>query len=237
MKIDIWRAVIRAIEAAIPEYDAVNEKVSLGKALKARKFAADQLELKQGMTVLDAGIGPGTMSEVLLSKSAGLTLVGLDASTILLHAASERLQPSYHEQVHLVRGIFEALPFRDKSFHRIVSAFAFRDSRSRSTAIDELSRVSNDGGALAIVDLGKPDRVLKRFFITIYVRYLMPLIARWSKSEVIKGNPWRMIFPTYQALGRNRDLVSSLSARFTDLKIIEWGLGGLIIIIARRITG
>lgn len=225
--------MIRAIEAAIPEYDEVNEKVSLGRALKARKHLADELELKQGMSILDAGIGPGTMTEILLSKSPGLTVVGLDVSTRLLHAASERLKRSYGDQVQLVRAAFEALPFRNGCFNRIVSAYAFRDSRNRAAAIDEFHRVSANRGLFGIVDLGKPHNFLKHFFITTYIRHFMPIIASLSMSDSISGNPWRMIFPTYKALGSNSDLVSSLRIRFPEVCMKEHALGGLIIILAR----
>ena len=234
MKIELWRKVILAIEAAIPEYDQVNERVSLGQALKARRYAADNLGLTEGMIVLDAGIGPGTMSEILLSKSVDIRLVGLDASIKLLRSARARLKPTYNDVIDLVLATFEALPFKERTFQRIVSAYAFRDSRDRALAIDEFSRASSNDATFTLVDLGKPDSILKRFFITVYIRFIMPLIASWLKSEVIKGNPWRMIVPTYQALLRNRDLVSSLRKRFADVKLREVALGALVIIVARK---
>ena len=233
MKNDVWNAVIHAIETSIPEYDKVNEKVSLGRALKIREYAVDQLALSEGMTVLDAGIGPGTMSEVLLSKCNGLTVLGLDASTTLLGAARERFKSSRNAEVHLIRAVFEAVPVRDGSVNRIVSAYAFRDARDRDGAIDEFHRVLLSDGSFAIIDLGKPDKLVKRAFVTLYIEYLMPLIARFSKSNRIRGNPWRMIVPTYQLLVTNRELVQSLSKRFGDVRILEFSLGGLIIVLAR----
>lgn len=190
MKGEIWREVIDAIEAAIPDYDLVNEKVSFGLAMKTREYAVDQLALKNGVLVLDAGIGPGTMSEALLSRTAGVTILGLDASTKLLLAARERFKSSHNEQVHFVRAVFEAVPVKDASVGGIVSAYAFRDSRDRSTAIDEFHRVIESGGCFAIVDLGKPDNPIKRILVTIYIQYLMPLIAHFRSrivSAVIPG--------------------------------------------------
>ena len=233
MKNDVWRAVIRAIETSIPEYDKVNEKVSLGRALKAREHALDQIALSPGMTVLDAGIGPGTMSQVLLSKSEDLTIVGLDASTTLLGAARERFKSAKGGQVHFVHATFEAVPIRDSAVNRIVSAYAFRDARDRGAAIDEFRRVLGEDGSFAIIDLGKPNGLLKRAFVTLYIEFLMPLVARVSKSNRIRGNPWRMIVPTYRSLVTNRELVQSLGKRFGDVKIWEFSLGGIIIVLAR----
>ena len=234
LRSEVWQSVIQAIEKAVPEYDFVNEKVSLGRAQKARDYAAQQLKLESGMLVLDAGIGPGTMSQTVLSETADLTIVGLDASTRLLSAARGRLGFSYGDHLHLVRGVFEALPFRDKSFSRIISAYAFRDARNRSFAIDEFYRASSENGIFAIADLGNPGNRLKRSLSSIYVQYVMPVIAKLSMSGSIDGNPWRMIFPTSQALGSNDELVKSLGRRFSNVTITEFALGGMIVIFARK---
>ncbi len=230
----LWREVIQAIEAAIPEYDRVNEKISFGRAMRAREYAADRLKLKGGMIVLDAGIGPGTMSNVLLSRSSMLNVVGLDASTRLLESARERFTRLGKGKVQLIRGAFETLPLRDGSFDRIVSAYAFRDSRNKTVAIQEVHRVIKDKGTFAIVDLGKPDSRLKRALVTTYVGYLMPAVARLSMSNAIHGNPWRMIFPTYKLLEKNSKLVASLASRFAEVAIKETSLGGLVIVFARK---
>lgn len=211
----------------------MNEKVSLGRAQKVRDRAVYDLKLEKGMLILDAGIGPGTMSQTVM-KEADVTIVGLDASADLLRAAKERLGRSHTGHLHLVRGVFEALPFREMCFSRIVSAFAFRDARDREIAIDEFYRTSEQNGYFEIVDLGKPENRIKRAFISIYVHYLTPLIARLTMSDTINGNPWRMIYPTYRALGRNRVLVNSLRKRFTDVKITEFALGGMIVVLAEK---
>lgn len=234
MNADLWKAVVNAIEAAIPEYDKVNDKVSFGQAMKAREYAADELKLGEGMIVLDAGIGPGTMSEVILSKEPRITLVGLDASTQLLQTARERFK-SRDAQIHYIRATFEAVPLREGCASRIVSAYAFRDSRNLGNAIEEFHRVLVSDGSFGIVDLGKPDNPIKRALITAYVHYFMPLIAHFSKSARIQGNPWRMIFPTYQELITNGQLIKSLRNKFGDVSLSEFLLGGMVVVIARRV--
>jgi demethylmenaquinone methyltransferase / 2-methoxy-6-polyprenyl-1,4-benzoquinol methylase len=199
-----------------------------------RDFAVHELKLENGMLVLDAGIGPGTMSETLMKDTDDVTVVGLDASTDLLRAAKKRLELSKSDRLYLVRGVFEALPFRETCFSRTVSAFAFRDARDREIAIDEFYRISAQKGYFEIVDIGKPDNRLVRACISIYVHYLAPLVARLVMSGAISGNPWRMIFPTYQALVSNRVLVDCLSKRFTDVKITKFAFGGIITVFAEK---
>jgi len=231
---DVWQSVIQAIEKAIPEYDFVNQRVSLGLAQETRNYAVKHLELTEEMTILDAGIGPGTMSQTILQGTPDLTIVGLDASTRLLDAAREKLKTNHSDHLHLVRGVFEALPFRERTFSRIVSAYAFRDARNRSVAISEFHRVSSENSVFAIVDLGKPENRVKRALISLYVRCVMPFIARLVMSASIDGNPWQMIFPTYQALGSNRELVEALNTLFNDVILKEFALGGAIVLLARK---
>jgi demethylmenaquinone methyltransferase/2-methoxy-6-polyprenyl-1,4-benzoquinol methylase len=231
----LWRKVVEAIESTMPEYDRVNERISLGLASKARTYAVEQLGLTQGMIALDAGIGPGTMSEILLSRTPGMEIVGLDASTKLLHAARERFSTSFRSEVHLVKGVFEALPFKKDAFPRIVSAYAFRDSRNRTEAIREFCRVTAADGTFAIVDVGKPNNRFIRLGMTFYMRYVVPLIASRSKSNAIGGNPWRMIFPTYMALAKNRDLVNSLRVEFSEVDLREFGFGGVVAVFAHKV--
>ena len=232
MKSDLWRNVVQAIENAIPEYDTVNEKISLGQAMKSRQYAADQLDLRQSMIVLDAGIGPGTMSQTLLSRNSAIAIVGLDASTKLLQAARERFKSTQNNQVSYVRAAFEAVPLRTGAVDRIVSAYAFRDARDREIAIEEFRRVLGPDGCFAIVDLGKPDNAVRRVFVTIYVQYLMPFIARLSKSNRIQGNPWGMIVPTYRLLSPNANLTDALKKRFSKVTVHESLLGGVVVILA-----
>jgi len=62
----------------------------------------------------------------------------------------------------------------------------------------------------------------------------MPAIARLSMSGSVDRNPWRMIFPTYQALGSNDELVKSLGRWFSNVTITEFALGGMIVIFAKK---
>lgn len=234
MDTELWKAVVSAIEDAIPEYDEVNERISFGRAMKSREYAVDRLGLREGMIVLDAGIGPGTMSQALLAKNSGVTILGLDASTQLLHAAQQRFKLQGNGEVHFVRATFEGIPVRNGAVNRIVSAYAFRDARNRDAAIAEFHRVIGLGGSFAIVDLGKPDNLLKRAFVTTYIQYLMPLFARFFKSNRILGNPWQMIVPTYKLLTTNRELVQAVRRSFSDVGINQFLLGGMIVILAQK---
>jgi len=227
------KKVVEAIEETIPLYDRVNDLISFGRAQVARKFAVQKLELADGGVVLDAGIGPGTTSKLIMESAAPSLLVGLDASSKQLKTARCNLQAVNSNNLELVRGCFEFLPFRDRVFDAIITSYALRDSLDIFRAIGEYHRVCTQSGVFADVDIGKPDDPLKRAGSVLYIRYLMPLIAKAVIYGKIKGNPWRMIAPTYKPLPTNGSILSQMQTLFLTVEVREFLMGGIIVVTGR----
>jgi len=139
-----------------------------------------------------------------------------------------------NQMLEFVRGSFEFLPFRDECFDGIVTSFAFRDSLDMSRSISEYSRVCDGKGSFAIVDIAKPDNLLKRAGAMWYMRFIMPLIAKVAVRGRIRGNPWRMIVPTYISLPTTKVIVSMVKEKFVKVELKEFLLGGAIVIIGRK---
>ena len=65
---ETWRKVIGAIEESIPLYDEVNNLISFGRAQVTRRIAIQRLQLTDGVSILDGGIGPGTTSKLIVES-------------------------------------------------------------------------------------------------------------------------------------------------------------------------
>jgi demethylmenaquinone methyltransferase/2-methoxy-6-polyprenyl-1,4-benzoquinol methylase len=233
---ETWWKVVRAIEESIPLYDEVNDLISFGKAQEARRFAVQRLQLTDGVSILDGGIGPGTTSKLILESVKPGVLVGFDGSVKQLKTARaglERLKPT---ALQLVRGSFEFLPFRDAAFKAIITCYALRDSLDLSGSIGEYHRVCAQNGFFADVDIGKPANLLKRLGSSFYISHLMPLIAKVVILGRIKGNPWRMIGPTYKTLPTTNALLVQIKAKFQNTELKELLMGGVIVIIGRKLS-
>jgi len=229
----VWRRVILSIEDAIPLYDEVNEIISLNRASLARTYAATKLlENLRPHLILDSGAGPGNISLIVLKLNKETDVVSLDCSTFLLKTCKERLKNHRH-RIDLVRGCFEELPFKSNAFDAAITAYALRDSLAPSRAINEYSRSLKHGGRLAIVELAKPDNAVKRFFAVLYVRYIMPLIAKVIVSRRLGGNPWQMIAPTYQNLPTTTKLLRMLEPRFQMVEKRDFLAGGILVVMLR----
>ena len=72
------------------------------------------------------------------------------------------------------------------------------------------------------MDIGKPENLLKRAGSTVYIRYLMPIIAKATILGKIKGNPWRMIGPTYQSLPTNNAILLQMKNKFESVEFKEF---------------
>ena len=231
---ETWKKVVGAIEESIPLYDRVNEMISLGKAQEAREYAVQRLRIRDGARVLDSGIGPGTTSQLIMRKAKPSLLVGFDGSVKQLKTAKRNLADAGVDVLQVVQGSFEFLPFREQTFDAVITCYALRDSLDLSRSIREYYRISNKGGSFADVDIGKPEGLLKRVGSNLYIRYLMPIIAKIAILGRISGNPWRMIAPTYRNLPTNATILSMIKEKFQQVHTKEFLMGGVIVIVGQR---
>jgi ubiquinone/menaquinone biosynthesis C-methylase UbiE len=197
----------------------------MGLAAPLRRRAIRQLERCRTTWILDSGPGPGTSSRMLLEDGFE-KVVGLDSSAILLGHAKTELGPNFHP----VLGAAENLPFRSKAFSGILTCFSFRDVRDKALSMEEFSRVVNRKGRLEIVDIGKPDGTIRRKLIELYVASLMPILAKFFLHGRTRGNPFRMIGPTFHRLATNSAVTRLAQREFGPAKLHEFVLGGLVII-------
>ncbi len=179
--------------------------------------------------MLDSGAGPGVSSRLLLS--AGFRhVVGLDPSLKLLKYAKSTVGDGFDPVV----GASECLPFKSDTFGSVLTCFALRDARDLPDSLREFRRAVRTRGGLAVVDVGKPDGFFMREMVSIYIRWGMPLLAWLLIRNRIRGNPFRMIAPTFSRLLPNRVLARLIGKEFGPSRLTEFMMGGLVVITEGR---
>jgi ubiquinone/menaquinone biosynthesis C-methylase UbiE len=166
----------------------------------------------------------------MLLEDAFEKVIGLDPSIILLRSAKTRLGDRFYP----VLGVAENLPFHDASIAGAIICFSLRDVRDRAMSIAEFARVLGEKGCLEVVDVGKPDNMFFRRLIGLYVILLMPVVARFFIGRRARGNPFRMIIPTFHQLATNRNLERLAEREFGSSRLHEFLLGGLVIVDAEQ---
>ena len=110
------------------------------------------LGLSPGDRVLDIGCGPGNFSRAFAAAVGGSGLVvGLDASRTMLERGAAELRRSRVDNLFLVRGDAEALPFVDAGFDGVCCFAALHLFADPLAGLDEMTRVLAAGGRIALM--------------------------------------------------------------------------------------
>jgi ubiquinone/menaquinone biosynthesis C-methylase UbiE len=126
-------------------YDLVADIVSLGQWKDWVQTALPYLDGR----VLELGYGPGHLQQMLHEK--GLLSFGVDESRFMARQAVRRLKHSGAD-LHLVRGLAQALPFPTAAFDTVAATFPADYIFSKHT-LDEAYRVLTPEGRLVILPM------------------------------------------------------------------------------------
>ncbi|HEY7563707.1 MAG TPA: class I SAM-dependent methyltransferase [Acidimicrobiia bacterium] len=147
-------------------YDLINRLLSAGRDQAWRARATQWLPRGR---VVDLGSGTGAAAPLLEGHEA----VALDPVRAMLGMSPMKLR---------VVGVGEALPFRDGSVDGVFSAYVLRNLTSVDETLAEVHRVLRPGGVMAIVDLGRPLRLLPRRIHRIGTAVTLPVIGLLAKA-------------------------------------------------------
>ncbi|MBO6223267.1 MAG: ubiquinone/menaquinone biosynthesis methyltransferase [Bacteroidales bacterium] len=180
-------------------YDRFNHLFSMNIDRSWRKNCARlALKLASGMAssrnvqvsdirVLDLACGTADLSILLARK--GLKVVGADISEGMLEVGRKKIEERWKEDCaryprpELQTGDGANLPFADGSFDIVTIGYGIRNFDNRPQSLKEILRVLSPGGALLILEFGKPRNALMRMLYAPYFKYMIPGLA----SALTKG--------------------------------------------------
>ncbi|ABK76821.1 methylase involved in ubiquinone/menaquinone biosynthesis [Cenarchaeum symbiosum A] len=220
-----WPEVLNVLREIIPVYDRVNSYISLGRDTVHRRRGITG-RISPGDKVLDAGSGFGNMSGTALDICGDLDVTMCDPLLPMLKKTNQDTPRA------LSCGVFEHMPFRTGGFDAVLCGYSLRDAISLKTAISELHRVLKDGGRLVIVDLGKPDCIVYRAGVSIYLRLVLPIIALIAGGRL--GLKFATLYGTFQRWPRNKKLEEMLLEKFSRVEFEKDLKGGAIMVAAYK---
>jgi ubiquinone/menaquinone biosynthesis C-methylase UbiE len=122
-----------------------------GGEMKARHEVLDRLELSDGATVLETGIGCGDNLPILKTCFETCVFFGLDNQLRMIRSCSANLK-KWNIEANLYLADAERLPFRDNMFDVVFHLGAFNLFRKKRQAMDEMIRVAKPGTRIVIAD-------------------------------------------------------------------------------------
>jgi ubiquinone/menaquinone biosynthesis C-methylase UbiE len=123
----------------------------LGRLVKKfeTEVVLDLLKPSPGERILDAGCGTGIFTTDFLERGARVT--GLDLSLPMLRKADSKGSA----RLALLQGDMRRLPFPEGAFEKTVSITALEFIAEAKPAVDELFRVTREGGTIVVATLNR----------------------------------------------------------------------------------
>ena len=106
--------------------------------------------VKSGMSVLDAGCGPGTITQGLAEIAAPGKVIGCDLEPGMVERATELAEGKGLDNLSFQVGNILDLPFDDNTFDVVMSCAVTEHLSEPVKAMSELGRVAKKGGIVGI---------------------------------------------------------------------------------------
>lgn len=143
------------------KYDRINRILSMGRDQAWRRRVIDVLPSGR---LLDLGGGTGAANAVFGDRD----VVALDPSPEML---------SLNDSSQRVVGFGERLPFEDRAFDAVFSAYVFRNLDSVEQTVAEAARILRPGGRLGVVGLGRPRNKYAAMLHRVGSSVVLPLVG------------------------------------------------------------
>jgi demethylmenaquinone methyltransferase/2-methoxy-6-polyprenyl-1,4-benzoquinol methylase len=150
-------------------YDVMNTLMTGGRHHAWRRLAAAAVVAAPPGPVLDLATGTGDLALAVRAVRPAWTAIGADFAEGMLREARPKLARRHETRVPLVAADALALPFPDRTFAAVTSAFLVRNLADLARGLAEMRRVTMPGGLVVTLDITRPgvrgwDRVFGFYF-------------------------------------------------------------------------
>jgi demethylmenaquinone methyltransferase/2-methoxy-6-polyprenyl-1,4-benzoquinol methylase len=155
----------------------MNSVMTGGRHHAWRRIAARAVAEAPAGLALDLATGTGDLALAVRAASPGRVVVGADFSEAMLRQARAKLAARGERGIPLLAADALALPFADKTFACVTSAFLLRNLADLSAGLAEMRRVTMPGGLVAALEITRPGVRGWDAVFGVYFNRLVPLIG------------------------------------------------------------
>jgi len=225
---DKARFVSQMFSRIARHYDLMNGLMTFGMHHSWRRVAARQTIPSPEGPALDLATGTGDLALELRELHPHRNIVGADFSEGMLAVARDKVRAAGDAgRIRLVAADALALPFDDRAFACVTSAFLLRNLADLRHGLAEMKRVTRPGGRVVALEITQVDapgfRPLFRFYFHRIVPRIGRLVARDNEAYAyLPQSVDRFLAPADLAL-----LMESVGLR--DVTWRRLGLGSVTI--------
>lgn len=178
MALDKARFVREMFTRIARRYDLMNSLMTCGRHQAWRRAAARLADPQPGGLALDVATGTGDLALALLGETPIRGVIGMDFSDGMLRVGREKLlRREPRGRVSLVIGDALRLPFPDKTFACVTSAFLLRNLVDLAQGFSEMRRVTQPGGRVVALEITQPTLPGWRHLFGWYFGRLVPWVG------------------------------------------------------------
>jgi demethylmenaquinone methyltransferase / 2-methoxy-6-polyprenyl-1,4-benzoquinol methylase len=207
--------------------------MSFGQDPRWRRALVGAVAPCAGERVLDVATGTGMVAAELLAR-ADCAVVAIDQSAQMLAAARARF--AGREDVQLLQGEAEALPFADASFDAVTFTYLLRYVDDPAATIAELARVLRPGGRIASLEFGVPPWAPARAAWRLYTAVGLPALGRLASRDWFEVG--RFLGPSIRGFYARHPLEAIVgywrAAGLRDVRVRRMSLGGGVVMSATK---
>jgi demethylmenaquinone methyltransferase/2-methoxy-6-polyprenyl-1,4-benzoquinol methylase len=165
-------------------YDLMNGLMTLGMHHSWRRMAARQTIASPEGPVLDLATGTADLALELRELHPHRDIVAADFSLGMLREAQGKVRDvGATERVRLVAADALGLPFADRTFACVTSAFLLRNLADLRQGLVEMRRVARPGGRVVALEISQPRLPGFHTLFRLYFHQIVPLIGGLIASD------------------------------------------------------
>ncbi|ROI08987.1 bifunctional demethylmenaquinone methyltransferase/2-methoxy-6-polyprenyl-1,4-benzoquinol methylase UbiE [Chryseobacterium sp. H3056] len=165
-----------------PKYDLLNHVLSMKIDVLWRNTLVKWMNKDQPKFVLDVATGTGDLA-IAVQKGTGAKVTGLDLSQQMLNVGIEKIKKiNLDNQIDMMKGDAENLPFEDNKFDAVSVAFGVRNFENLEVGLAELRRVVKEQKSVYILEFSKVEGFLGPFYM-FYFKNILPQIGKLVSKD------------------------------------------------------
>ncbi|MFB6306184.1 MAG: bifunctional demethylmenaquinone methyltransferase/2-methoxy-6-polyprenyl-1,4-benzoquinol methylase UbiE, partial [Flavobacteriales bacterium] len=164
------------------KYDFLNHFFSMGIDILWRKRLVKELIEKKPENVLDIATGTGDLAIEIAEKGVS-EVKGIDISEGMLNIGRNKIAKKNVENIELIKGDSENLPFKENIFDAIVVAFGVRNFDNIEKGLKEMNRVLKKGGGIYILEFSLPETFPLKQIFGFYFKKIMPFFGKLISKD------------------------------------------------------
>ncbi len=202
--------VSRMFDNIAPWYDFLNHFLSIGIDVIWRKKAIQMLKDAKPKSILDVATGTGDLAIEAHKQLRPQKIIGLDIANEMLEVGRKKIsKKGLNENIHLILGDSENLPFKDNTFDAVTVAFGVRNFENLEKGLAEMYRVLKGNGMVVILEFSRPTLFPFKHLYNFYFKNILPIIGRITSKD---PKAYSYLYESVQAFPDGKEFAKTLKS-------------------------